>query len=250
MNKSLITALLIIVVAGACTKASDSGPQTNDAAGGNGKGGSLAKFTITGNYLYIVDQSQLKTFDISDPGSSELKSIIDIGFWVETIFPFKDKLFIGSTDGMFIFSLEDPSHPLRLGEARHVRSCDPVVANDTTSFVTLRGGSPCGPAQDGLYIYDIKNVQSPVQKSFLSVTQPWGLGLQDTVVFVCRETEGLTAVNVTNIKKPTVMYTLTDDVYVDVIPYDDLLICYTRTGLLLYDMSDLNNLVKLGNFKY
>lgn len=252
MNKTILSVAAVIFMMLACSKNStnESGTGADSGGGNTGKGGSLAKFTISGNYLYIVDQSGLKVYDITNPLATKHTNEIQVGFGVETIFPFKDKLFIGSRDGMYIYSLEDPAKPVKLGEARHVRSCDPVVANDTVSYVTLRGGSPCGPAEDGLYIYDIKNLEKPVQKSFLSIGTPLGLGLQDTVVFVCREEAGLTAVNVKMPAYPKIMYTLTDASYKDVIPYDDLLICYTSTGLLLYDLTDLNNIEIVSNTKY
>ncbi len=37
-----------------------------DAASGTGKGGSLARFTISGNHLYLADYSTLEVYDISD----------------------------------------------------------------------------------------------------------------------------------------------------------------------------------------
>ena len=36
----------------------------------------------------------------------------------------------------------------------------------------------------------------------------------------------------------------------DVIPYGNLLICYVSTGILIYDASDLKNIVKLGAVNY
>ena len=245
--KPLITRLLILcIVVGGCSKADNASKSPETA----GKGGSLAKFTIAGNFLYVVNDLTLHVYDISDSKSPRHTNDINIGFLAETIFPFADRLFIGSRDGMFIYSLEDASNPQKLGEARHLRSCDPVVANDSVSYVTLRGGTACGPAEDGLYIYDIKYVQAPVQKSFLSLSRPLGLGLKDTVLFVCREDFGLTAVNVKDINQPKVMYTLETASFRDVIPYDDLLICYTSTGLLLYDISDLNNITEVGASKF
>jgi hypothetical protein len=153
-------------------------------------------------------------------------------------------------DGMYIYDLADPKLPKKLGEARHVRSCDPVVANDSVAYVTLRGSGNCGAATDGLYTYNISNLTAPVQKSLLPLSNPYGLGLKDTVVFVCRGADGLSVVNVKSAESPKLLYTLKESTYFDVIPYDDLLICYVRTGILLYDTRNVNQLVKLGSFNY
>jgi len=215
----------------------------------SGKGGSMARFAIAANHLYLVDYGTLEVYDITGTSAVKKKSM-EVGFGVETIFPYKDKLFIGSRDGMFIYSIADPSNPIKLGSALHVRSCDPVVANDNYSYVTLQGSGFCGAAQDGLYIYDIKDVMNPKQLSLLPLQSPFGLGLKDSVVFICRASLGLTAVNVKDPSKPKELYTVKDATYVDVIPIDQVLICYVTDGLLLYDISNLEKIVKLGSVKY
>lgn len=235
------------IIAG-CSK--DAANSPSSASSGNGTGGSLARFTVVGNYLYLANYTSVEVYDISNPAATAKVASVPVGFGIETIFPYKDKLFLGSVDGMYIYSLTNPASPVRLGSARHVRSCDPVVANDSVSYVTLRGGSPCGPAQDGLYIYDIRNITAPVQKAMLSIGTPHGLGLKDTVVFVCRAAQGLSAVSVKQTNAPRLMYTKTDAHYLDVIPYGNLLICYVSNGLILYDISDLNNPVKLTTYLY
>ena len=238
--------LFIMVLSLACTK--DSGRSADSS--GTGTGGSLARFTIAANHLYLADNYTLEVYDLADAANPVKKSSVNVGFGVETIYPYLDKLFIGSRDGMFIFSIADPSNPVKLGEARHVRSCDPVVANDEIAYVTLQGGSPCGPAKDGLYIYDIKNISAPVQKSLLEISTPLGLGLKDSVVFVCRGSAGLSLVNVKNPSSPQLMYTIDDSNFKDVIPFDNLLICYVNTGLRIYDISNLNKIVKVGTVNY
>jgi hypothetical protein len=82
------------------------------------------------------------------------------------------------------------------------------------------------------------------------MTNPLGLGLKDSVVFVCRGPYGLTAVNVKNPSQPKELYTINDADYVDVIPYENLLICYVTNGLLLYDIANLKSIVKIGNVGY
>lgn len=239
----LIFVCLLFLFAASCSK---EGASSADAASQSGKGGSLARFTISGNYLYLADWNMIKVFDITNPASPIEKTQVVVGFGIETIFPYKDKLFIGAPTGMFIYSLADPAAPVKLGSVQHLRSCDPVVSNDTISYVTLNGNNPCGPAESGLYIYDIKNISTPTLLKLLPLSSPFGLGLVDSVVFVCRGNNGLSAVNIKKPSDPKIIYTKIDGYYMDVIPYDNMLICYVNTGLLIYDISDLRNISKIG----
>ena len=246
--RTIIFIVSISLIFSSCAKeGTANAPQASSTTGA---GGSLARFTISGNHLYLADYRTVEVYDISNPSATVKQASVPVNFAVETIFPYKDKLFIGSSNGMFIYSISNPSLPTLVGSATHMRACDPVVANDSMSYVTLRGGTPCGPATSGLYIYDIKNLSTPVQKSLFNLSNPYGLGLKDTVVFVCRGGDGLTAVNVKNAAAPKTMYTKTGNTFYDVIPYDNLLIAYVSKGIVLYDMSDLNNLVELGSYVF
>jgi hypothetical protein len=57
-------------------------------------------------------------------------------------------------------------------------------------------------------------------------------------------------VNVKQSNVPKEIKTIKDAEYYDVIPYDQILICYVKTGILLYDISNPANPVKLGNYQY
>ena len=238
----LLIVCLIFLGAVSCSK---EGGSSAESAADSGKGGSLARFTISGNYLYLADWDRIKVFDITNPESPVEKTSVVIGFVIETIFPFKDKLFIGAPTGMFIYSITDPAAPTKLGSVQHLRSCDPVVSNDTMSYVTLNGNSACGPAESGLYIYDIKNISTPALVKLLPLSSPSGLGLVDSVVFVCRGNGGLSAINIKKPAEPKIIYTKNDAHYIDVIPYHNLLICYVNTGILIYDITDLRNILKV-----
>ena len=244
--RNTILILFVAIFFITCSKDGASG----ETSGGTGTGGSLARFTIASNHLYLADYRTIEVYDISNPQNPVRKNPVSISFPVETIYPYQDKLFIGSTNGMFIYSIKNPSSPVLIGQATHVRSCDPVVAQNNMAYVTLRGGAACGPAEDGLYIYDITSITSPVQKSLFKISTPNGLGIKDTVVFVCRGTNGLSLVNVKNGSAPKLMYTVSDGNYIDVIPIDNLLITYMSNGLLIYDVSNLNQVVKIGAINY
>ncbi|MEJ7769240.1 MAG: hypothetical protein WKF89_15580 [Chitinophagaceae bacterium] len=208
-----------------------------------GQGGSLARFAIVGNYLYTVDNQKLKVYDIVDAANPVLKNSVQAGFEIETIFPFKDRLFIGSTSAVHIFSIADPANPQKLSEAispQVLRRCDPVVAKDTVAFATLRTSGLCGGFQSILAVYDIKDINRPVQKATYNVSEPYGLGYQGNALYVC-DKSGLLIFDISNAYRPLLIKTINDGSYVDVIPYQGTLICWVSNGIILYDISDIHH---------
>ena len=206
-----------------------------------GTGGSLARFAIAGDYLYIVDESNLNVIDISDAASPRAVQTIPVGFEIETIFPFKDKLFIGSTSVIHIFSLEDPSRPLKLSEAISpavMRRCDPVVAKDSVAFATLRTNGPCGGFTSILAVYDITDVLNPVQKAAVNMGEPYGLGYSDSALYVCDKQLGLQVFNITDAFNPRFVTQIKEGSYIDVIPNGSTLICWEETGMHLFDITE------------
>ncbi len=120
------------------------------AAVPTGISGSMARFTLLNNYLYTVTDNALNVFNISEPQNPVFTTKINIGWGIETIYPFKTNLFIGSTTGMFVYSASNPAQPALLGNFSHARRCDPVIADDSYAYVTLRGGGTCGGASNEL----------------------------------------------------------------------------------------------------
>lgn len=234
MNKLLLIILLLGVIT-AATQCQKSGNATTTG----GSGGSTARFAISGNYLYTVDNANLKVFDISTATDPVLKNTVSVGFEIETIYPFKDKLFIGSTSAVHIFSINDPEQPQRLSTAispEVIRRCDPVVAKDTVAYATLRTNGPCGGRQSILAAFDIKDISNPVQKGTFVVNEPYGLGYSDTALYVC-DRAGLYVFNIKEAYQPKLIQTFKDNWYLDVIPYNNTLICQVQDGLTLYDIS-------------
>lgn len=207
----------------------------------SGKGGSLARFTIVGHYLYTVDKTRLKVFNIADAGAPTLSATEDVGFEIETIFPFKDKLFIGSTSVVHIFSIEDPEHPKKLSTAISptvMRRCDPVVAKDSVAYATLRTNGPCGGIESILAVYDIRNITAPVQVNSYGVFEPYGLGYADNALYVC-DKYGLLVFNIADAFNPVLVTRLmeNENEFYDVIPEDNTLVCWVKQGVVLFDIS-------------
>lgn len=215
----------------------------------DGMGGSTARFTISGNWLYTVDSKMLTTYNIADPANPSLVNTQQVGFEIETIFPFADKLFIGSTSLIHIFSLADPAKPSKLSTAispEVMRRCDPVVARDTVAFATLRTTARCGGTQSLLAVYDIRDITKPVHRATYPLSSPLGLGYSGNTLYVC-DAPGLLVFDISNPFNPQLKKTIPVNNIFDIIPYNSLLLTQTSSGGAIYDISVPASPVKLSD---
>ncbi|MCO5251085.1 MAG: hypothetical protein M9949_06645 [Candidatus Kapabacteria bacterium] len=210
-----------------------------------GKGGSMARFTIYDKYLYSVDMTSLQLFDISTPRDPKVWSKVSIGWEIETIFPFRDKLFIGSTTGMFIYDVSDAAHPKQLGQFSHARGCDPVVANDKYAYVTLRTGTRCVGNLNQLDVLDISDLTNPKLIKTYPMQEPAGLGLDNNILFLCDGPAGLKVYDVANPAEIKLLDWQSDIKTFDVIPLGSSLLMIGEDGLFQYDYTDPKNLILL-----
>ena len=242
MKKNTIYLFVLIIIASqhlSCTKESVG----KLFSGNTGKGGSLARFTIAGNYLYTVDKTDLKVFNISNHSLPELKSTTNVGFEIETIYPFQDKLFIGSTSVVHIFSIENPEFPQKLSTAispQVLRRCDPVVAKDSVAYATLRTNGACGGTQSLLAVYDIRDVLNPLPVAQVPVTEPYGLGYADNALYVC-DRWSMIVFDITKPYEPILVTQVSGSEFYDVIPQGNTLVCWINGGVSLYDITERLN---------
>lgn len=219
-----------------------------DAGGGatNGKGGSMARFTIAGDHLYTVSLSELQVFDVRNAADPKSGSNIALGWNIETIFPYRNKLFIGSTTGMHIYDSSNPENPVLLSTYEHVRSCDPVVVEGDLAWVTLRSGNACAGFTNQLDVINISDPRSPKLLKSYPMLNPHGLGIDGNALFLCEGTYGLKVFNVEDhlqVDKNMLAHYKEHDAF-DVIPLGETVLMIGQDGLYQYDYSDLSN-VKL-----
>ncbi|MCW3806561.1 LVIVD repeat-containing protein [Plebeiibacterium marinum] len=218
---------------------------------GTGVGGSMARFTLYDNYLYAIDNASLRLFNVSDASDPVFEKQIYISWQIETLFPYEDMLFIGAQSGMFIYSLQNPANPHFISEFTHATACDPVVVEGDYAYVTLRGGNLCGAIESQLNVIDISNMEAPKLLKEYSMSEPYGLGIDDGVLFICDGNDGL---KIFNAEDPLV---ITDkqlahykDINAfDVIPLGDVLLMIGTDGLYQYDYSDLENITLLSHIQ-
>ena len=212
------------------------------AAAVTGIAGSMSRFSIVNNYLYAVNYSSIKTLDISVVNDPQLKNTIGVGWNIETIYPFKNKLFIGSSNGMFIFDISNPAAPVREGSVSHFRACDPVVADDTYAFVTLRAGNFCQGTNNQLDVINVQNVMSPQLVKTYGLTNPHGLAKDGDLLFICDGSDGLKVYNKSNVFSLQLLDRVKNIHTYDVIAWNNRLLVVAKGGLYQYDYSNPSSL--------
>jgi hypothetical protein len=221
------------------------------AAPAIGIGGSMARFTIVGDYLYTIDDYLLHVFNIITPENPVAGEEINLGWGIETIFPFKNNLFIGSQSGMFIYNIDTPELPEFRSNVSHINTCDPVVANDEYAFVTLRSEDAnnwCGNTfTNQLDVIDITDVANAQLLHTYDMTGPYGLGLDGNTLFVTEGNDGLKIFDisdVSNIGQNMIQHLQGFNAY-DVIPVNGTLILVGNDGLYQFDYTNLDEIKML-----
>lgn len=206
----------------------------NDAAGNTGQGGSMARFSIKDDYLYIAEESELSVFDISNPGTANLINEEYAGWQIETIFNAGDYLYLGSSTGMYIYSIEDPTTPRQLSFLQHVMGCDPVVVKDNYAYVTIRNGNTCGQSENLLDVVDISDKTAPFIADRYELENPYGLGTKDNWLFVCDGSAGLKVYDIENTPDLRLIDQFSNINTYDVIPLADKLLMVGDNTLYQY----------------
>ncbi len=207
---------------------------------GPGVGGSLARFTLSDDHLYMLDGGDLQAVDVTSEHNPVAKKREYVGWDIETIFPYKTNLFIGARSGMHIMNIVNPSSPEKISTFQHIQSCDPVVVDDKYAYVTLRSGNTCMGFTNQLEVINIENLKSPTLVQTYPMTNPHGLGIDDKILFICDGNDGLKAYDATDVNKITqnLLAHYKDINATDVIPFNDILMMIGEDGIFQYDYSD------------
>jgi len=207
-----------------------------------GIAGSMSRFSIVNDQLYAVNNTSLKVLNIATMNDPQLQNTVWVGWNIETIYPFKNKLFLGSSNGMFIFDISNPAAPVREGSVAHFRACDPVVADNDYAFVTLRAGTFCQGTNNQLDVIDVQNVMSPRLVKTYGLTNPHGLAKDGNLLFICDGSDGLKVYNASNVMDLQLLDRIKNLETYDVIAWNKRLLLVAKGGLYQYDYSDPSHL--------
>ncbi len=230
----------LMLLLNACNEgAGDSAPSPQ-----TGAGGSMARFAITGNTLYIVSKQSLDVYDINNGGAPAKTMTKNLGVGIETIFPYQKNLFIGAVDGMYIYNNTRPEDPVLMSKYTHVLSCDPVVVQGQYAYVTLRAGVNCRPGGSfsSLDVVDISDPTKPLMVGSQRMDSPYGLGVSGNKLFVCEGDKGFRMMDITDPKVPIEKSFFQEVPAYDVIVRDNRLIVTGKEGLYQYKYDDSDSL--------
>ena len=208
-----------------------------------GTGGSMARFAIVNNYLYTVDDYNLNIFDITNNNNPTFSNKVSVDYHVETIYPFDNKLFIGSNNGMFIYNIEStPGNPVKSGEFTHARACDPVIADGEFAFITLHSGTTCLGYNNQLDVVKLNNLVDASLVKIYNLTSPQGLSKDGNLLFICDGTDGLKIFDATDVSDLKQIKQFPNLETYDAIASDNIALVSAKDGLYQYDYSDINNI--------
>jgi len=218
-----------------------------------GVAGSYARFMIVEDYMYIIDNQNIKTYSLDNAIEPELISEKAIGERIESIFHRDGKLFIGSGIGMFIYTINQAGIPMYTSEFSYdifpIFPCDPVVANNTHAYVTLntsiRSSTCRGTTTEQinqLNIFDLSDIEKPLLINEIPMVKPKGLGLDGNTLFICDDVAGLKIFDVSDVMNLTMIAHFDTFNAYDVIPLDGLLLVVGPDNVYQFDYTDLDNI--------
>jgi hypothetical protein len=207
---------------------------------GAGVGGSMARFALLNSYLYTVTESRLNVFDIATPADPLFVNVLNLGWNIETIYPFKERLFIGSSSAMFVFETSNPANPTQLATFAHVNTCDPVIAEDNYAYVTLHSGSICQEFSNELDVLNIENITNPKLLKTYQLTNPHGLSKDGSTLFICDD--GVKIFNASNPLDIKLLKQIRNINAYDVIAFGNRALVVAEDGLYQFDYSNLEDI--------
>lgn len=215
----------------------------------SGVNGSMSRFGLYDKYLYVVMNSQMTIFNLEGDRPVKVRESFHVSSNVETIFPYKEYLFLGTPTGMAIYSVANPEEPGYISTVWHIFGCDPVVVENDLAYVTIHSDNWCGQNVNQLMIIDVSDVYSPNHLVTYSMKKPKGLGIDNGTLFVCDD--GLQVFKVGDpqqlMANRLVHYSGMEGY--DCIPYNNVLMMIAEDGLYQYDYTDISKISKLSHLK-
>jgi len=209
----------------------------------------MASFALYDCYLYVIDGAQVDVIDVKENTNPVFANTFRVSWDIETLFPYKDKLFIGSAAGMFIYDNSNPLEPVQLSRFVHARACDPVVVKDNYAYVTLRDGTWCQGFENQLDVVDVTDLQNPELVATYPMDNPHGLSVKNNELYLCDGASGLKVFDIKDVEAISdnqLDHIMDLDTYDAIaLPNKDVLLVIGADGFYQYDISNPADLKQL-----
>ncbi len=224
--------------------------------GNTGKSGSITRFAIHQDYMYVLNFNEVQTYDIQQKNHPKLVHTLPTDDGLETITVYDGTVFLGSTTALYILNIDNPAAPSILSQSDRLTDigftgCDPVAVKDNYAYSTIKIVlNACGrvSATSALVVYDITNKSAPVVVGTYDLDIPNGLGYKDNYLFVCDE--GSDQLRIFDITNPKMLvetgYTLDITDPYDLIVDGQKIIVSSKTDFQIFDISTITQIRKLG----
>lgn len=136
-------------------------PIPNDSVGP--AGGAAARYLVTGRYMFTVNGTLLKTFDLSKAGKPSLVNSVNMSGPIVSLNAYKDSLlFIGYKGRMEVYRIVFGKAPEYISFMDDANPYDPLCFNNRYIYASAKAlsGSSAAPFPR-ILIYDMKKFNEP-----------------------------------------------------------------------------------------
>lgn len=255
--KKIIFCLLALSFIVSCTESLDFRGETTSS--GETLSGSYAAMLTIGTNLYLVNKTELHTYNISNKENPILVSKSNVGFEVESMYHRDGILYIGSQSFLYIYRIGQNGVPLRESQTNYFdddnTSCDPVITVGSIAYVTLSTNlvGPCGNGfrqVNELRVYDIKDIQKPKLLNTIQMSEPKGLAAKDGYLYVCEANDGVKVFDIKKPEEPKLVFHTPGFRAFDVIPNGNVLIVSGGKTVTQFDLTSAPNLKYISDFNF
>ena len=161
-------------------------------AGNSSNGnGSVNRVAFHNDHVYVISRANLTIFE--DNGNLTKVYSQFMGSNMETVFPDKDRLFIGTQNAMMLLDISTPQQPNYVSNFWHATACDPVYPEGNVAYVTLRTGDQnnCPGDENALIVLDITDPYIPIEQAEFVMDSPYGMTMIGHLLYVGEGDNGL-----------------------------------------------------------
>lgn len=221
-----------------------SGESSTASSSSSGKAGSMARFAINGEHLYAINNNEIQIYNVEDEKNIIKQSKKSVNWDIETLFSYKNYIYVGSETGMYIYEKNDLGDLNLKDFTSHVRSCDPVVVANDVAYLTLHTNSRCfrgDTSINQLEVYDVSDPDNVRKILTHEMWEPKGLGVDNNLLFICDGDAGLKVFDINQTQENVTLSSkdvLSDVNCYDVIADQNTLYISQDEDVLLYDYSE------------